>query len=415
MGRTAGQEARVAGADRSVADQRVGEARPVLAAVKPKAPTAPRALATPVAPLAAKSASAVPPALSVAPAKASAPPPALPAPAASAAPAAVVAAIPRKGAECKTVREILPPWHVLQEKLQNKTAGIATRDEALNQDAQQALQAQERANAMWSPPSSPPSSARGETSLRAQPASSPDDSIEVPPSGVRMSEPGAAAANIGETSDADLSFKVYTLAELERRSDAPVSMRASRVSFDLTSSRSSKHWDRALAALKTFAQASLEWLKIKGERPKLKVALRQPFDNLGDELQVAVESVDWKKLGVTTGIVVGATLTLLFAVLTAAELTDDLKPPGSAAHLASAETSGIPAKTALDARGVAPATNMAAMGVQPVTPAPIVIAPASATAIGDVDDVSETPAPAAKKKKPAAKKTNKLALRSAPF
>ncbi len=241
--------------------------------------------------------------------------------------------------------------------------------------------------------------------------------MEVPPSsGVRMSEPGAAVAQSAGGPDSLLSFKVYTLAELERRSDAPVSMRSSRVSFDLTSSRSSQHWQRAFAALKTFATAALAWLKLKGDRPKLKVALRQPFDNLGDELQVAVESVDWKKIGVTTGIVVGASLTLLFAVLTAAELTDDLKPPGSAAHLASSETSGIPARTSFDARGVAPATNMAAMGVQPVTPATIVIAPPEAAplAVGEVDELAETPAPVAKKKK-AAKKSPKLTVRSAPF
>jgi hypothetical protein len=309
---------------------------------------------------------------------------------------------------------------VLQEKLQNKTAGLATRNEALNQGAQQALEAQEAANARWAPPPTAPSSSRGPaSSLRSRSgyASSPDDAIEVPPSsGVRMSEPGEAAPNTGDVPDSLLSFKVYTLAELERRSDAPVSMRASRVNFDMTSSRSSQHWQRALAALKVFATASMEWLKIKGERPKLKVALRQPFDNLGDELQVAVESVDWKKIGVTTGIVVGATLTLLFAVLTAAELTDDLKPAGSSAHLASAETTGIPAKTALDARGVAPATNMAAMGVQPM-PAPIVIAPPPPAAeVGEVDELAETPAPAAKKKKAASKpKATKLTLRSAPF
>jgi hypothetical protein len=55
--------------------------------------------------------------------------------------------------------------------------------------------------------------------------------------------------------------------------------------------------------------------------------------------------------------------------------------------------------------------------VQPVTPAPIVIAPPPAvTAIGEVDELAETPAPVAKKaKKAAAKKSNKLALRSAPF
>lgn len=351
MGRTAGQEARVAGANRPLA-----------------------ALATLAAP--------------------------------------VTPATPR-AAECKTVREILPPWHVLQEKLQNKTAGVAmrTRDEALNQGAQQALEAQEAANARWAPPAAPVSS-----HARAS-YSSPDDSIEIPPSsGVRMSEPGAAAPTTGEGPDSLLSFKVYTLAELERRGDAPVSMRSSRVSFDLTSSRRSQrsqHWQRAFAALRTFAAASMAWLKTRGERPKLEVALRQPFDNLGDELQVAVESVDWKKIGVTTGIVVGATLTLLFAVLTAAELTDDLKPPGSATHLAS---TGIPARTALDARGVAPATNMAAMGVQPVAPPPTVIEPPPAvTAVGEVDELAEQPAPVAKKLKKAKPKTTKLTLRTAPF
>jgi hypothetical protein len=348
MGRTAGQEARVAGADHPVAGQRV--ARPSLASK----PSPPRPLAAPVTP-----------------------------------------AVPR-AAECKTVREILPPWHVLQEKLQNKTAGVVTRNEALNQGAQQALEAQEAANATWAP------------------SSSPDDSIEIPPSsGVRMSEPGAAAPSTSDVADSLLSFKVYTLADLERRSEAPVSMRSSRASFDLTSSRSSQHWQRAFAAFKAFATAAMTWLKLEGERPKLKVALRQPFDALGDELQVAVESVDWKKIGVTTGIVVGATLTLLFAVLTAAELTDDLKPPGSTTHLAS---TGIPARTALDARGVAPATNMAAMGVQPVTSAPIVIEPPPpAAAAGEVDELEEQPAPVAKKVKKAKPKTNKLTLRTAPF
>jgi len=307
--------------------------------------------------------------------------------------------------ECKTVREILPPWEVLQEKLNKKSTPVPARNEVLNQDAQQALAAQEAANSLWSPPASKSSSPSYAQSY---------ESIDTPPpsSGVRMSDAGPAAP-AAEGDDA-LSFKVYTVADLERRSDAPVSVRASRGNFDMTSSRSSQHWQRAYVALRAFATASLEWFKIKGERPSAKVALRKPFDNLGDELQVAVESIDWRRLGVTTGIVVGATLTLLFAVLTAAELTDDLKPPGSAAHLASTETTGIPAKTAIDARGVAPATNMAAMGVQPV-PAPVAEAPAPepSTSIGDIDDApSAAPAKKAAAKKPKAKK---LALRNAPF
>jgi hypothetical protein len=324
-------------------------------------------------------------------------------PAGLAQPAATSTPSPRPARNEGTVREILPPWHVLQEKLQNQKGSapaVADRaNEVVNRAAQEALAAQEAANASWG-------TAHG----------SPSEPVEMPPSsGVRMSEPGQAAIATPLPDDVagSLSFKVYTLDELERRSDAPASMRSSRASFDTTASRTAQRWQRVRLALAAFAAASLAWVKIKGERPSLKVALRQPFDDLGDDLQVAVEAIDWKKLGVTSGIVIGATLSLLFAVLTAAELTDDLRSPGATAHLASSDTSGLPARTALDAHGVAPATNMAAMGVQPVA-APVALP----TLLGDIDEPeAETPAPATKK--PAAKKakprSNKLTLRSAPF
>jgi hypothetical protein len=337
---------------------------------------------------------------------------------ASAPPPPASGAVPKKPAKTDgTVREILPPWHVLQEKLQKTSLAppASLENEVVNRAAQEALVAQEAANASWG---------------------AAQDAVDVPPSsGVRMSEPGHDASHAiltpppaGHVPDSPLSFKVYTLAELERRSDAPVSMRSSRANFDVTSSRSTLHWPRLRAAFVTFATAAMAWFKTpkdaRAERPSIKVALRQPFDALGDELQVAVESIDWKKLGVTTGIVVGATLTLLFAVLTAAELTDDLKPPGSASHLASSDTSGT-VRTALDQHGVAPATNMAAMGVQPVAiPAPVVIAPPSqpTTMIGDIDapdlDAPTTHATKKPAKKQAAKPKappSKLTMRSAPF
>lgn len=311
-----------------------------------------------------------------------------------------------------TIREILPPWHVLQEKLQkgNAPAPVGDQDEVVNRAAQEALAAQEAANASWRVPA---------------------DSVDVPPSsGVRMSEPGQAPYAIDTPApalrptpipDSPLSFKVYTLADLERRSDAPVAMRSSLANLDLTSSRRSLRWQRVGVALRAFVTASIAWLAIKGPRPSVKVALRQPFDAVGDELQVAVESIDWKRLGIASGIVIGATLTLLFAVLTAAELTDDLRSPGSGSRMTTAEVSGIPARTPLDQHGVKPATQMAAMGAQRVVPEPIVIEPPAATVIGDIDDVDafeETPAPSVKKaaKKAAAKpKTNKLTLRTAPF
>ena len=142
-----------------------------------RAPTAPRALATPAALERPISAVTVAPARRV---------PRLPSAADASGPVAVAAAPnPRPAAgECKTVREILPPWEVLQEKLNKKAVPVPARNEVLNQDAQQALAAQEAANALWSPPASKTSS----------PSYAPSGSIETPPpSGVRMSESGPAA------------------------------------------------------------------------------------------------------------------------------------------------------------------------------------------------------------------------------
>ncbi len=361
-----------------------------------------------------------------------------------------------RGENLKTVREIIPPFHVMQEKLGRaplpssptrpsakapSKPGAPVAALAPEQGASEALAIQEAINSMWAP--------AGEASIE----------IEVPPSGVRLSEPSfpnaahahaAHAAHAARAAraahappaaqaiytpearvtaivtpaadgvpDSLLSFKVYTLADLERRSDAPVSMRMSRASFDLTGSgsRSARAliWPRTYAALRAFIVASLEWFRTKGERPSPKVALRKPFDALGDELQVAVESVDWRTLGVRMGIVVGATLTLLFAVLTAAELTDDLKPAGATSRLASSESTSLPpAKNALGAptlpaSTVAPATNMAAGGMQ-MQPAP---QPMQVVTAGEIDDPA--PAAPAKKaaKKPAPKKSNKLSFRNA--
>lgn len=350
----------------------------------------------------------------------------------------------------KTVREIIPPFHVMQEKLGKAPSpskptlvskamrpGVGGDALAPEQGASEALAIQEAINSMWAPASQ----------------QQHDASVDVqmpPPSGVRMSEPGDFPAAFGgkptspatgavaasaiytpepriaaqivhsENGASDLSFKVYTLADLERRSDAPISMRTSRANFDMSWSRGAQHWSRAYATFRAFVTATVAWSRIKGERPAAKVALRKPFDALGDDLQVAVESIDWRTLGVRTGIVVGATLTLLFAVLTAAELTDDLKPAGATSRLASSESSSpVPAKNALGAptlptSTVAPATNMAAGGMQ-VVPAPVppVAQPMQVITAGEIDD----PATAAPAKKPGAKKpakkSNKLSFRNA--
>jgi hypothetical protein len=277
----------------------------------------------------------------------------------------------------RTVREVIPPWHVLKEKFEAKSA---EKDKAVSEEA-------------------------------LDDADVVADVEEAPPSGVRVSDPGPVAG-------APLTYKVYTLAELERRSDAPVSLRASRLNFDVTASRGPSHFTRVRVALVAFGTAALDWAKIKGQRPHPFVALRQPFDTLGDELQAWVQSVDWRKVGVTTGTAVGATLALLFAVLTIAELSDDLKPAPSA-RLAATESVGPPPPPATIS--ALPAVN-AASALQPAQ-APAALAAAASEPVIEVDEPADAPEGARDKsdkkaKKPAAPrrdqgKTNKLTFRNA--
>ena len=286
-------------------------------------------------------------------------------------------AAPRPASPAHTVREVLPPWHLLE------------------------AQPKEAENAQW----------LSDDVIHEVEEIAEIAEIEAPPSsGVRMSDPRLGVAT--PIPDSLLTFKVYTLAELESR-DGPGSLRLAQVNLDRTQARRharAMRWKSVYAAVRAFARATIAWWRTKqteGFRPSPKIALRAPFDALGDALQVAVEAVDWKKYGVTTGIVVGATFTLLFGVLTAAELTDDLKP-GSTPHLATTEIA-VPRALAAPGKAVAPASHMAAMGLQPAPP-PVVAAP-------DPDDADPEPAPAPAPTKRAAKKpkarANKLTFRSA--
>ncbi|MBX3189285.1 MAG: hypothetical protein KF819_19835 [Labilithrix sp.] len=255
----------------------------------------------------------------------------------------------------KTVREVIPPWHVSNEKKENEEKPAAEIEEALD-DA--------------------------------------DLLEEAPPSGVRVSDPGPPPAL---PSDAPCTYRVYTLADL----DAPVSYRASRLSFDVTASRGPSHLRRVRGALFAFAIACKDWLKIRGERPHPFVALRQPFDTLGDELQAWVQSIDWKRVGIHTGTAVGASLALLFAVLTVAELTDDLKP-AAGARLASTEIVGPPPPPALTSL---PGAGNLASAVQ---------APPVVTVSEPVDEPEpEKDVPEATKKAKKAKPKPKLTFRDA--
>ena len=284
----------------------------------------------------------------------------------------------------KTVREVIPPWHVIQKKMADKEGAKKAKEE--------------RAILEIAPPPPAPEALLALSAFEE----------EAPESGVRLSdahllaEEPVAAANDASADDG-LSFKVYTLAELERRSDAPMAMSArSSRSFEMSMSMRAQHARRAKDAVVAFFRAALTWYRTsKMEREPAKIALRHPFDAMGDELELVVRTIDWKKVGVKSGIAGGATLTLLFTVLTAAELTDDLRPSGKAQM--NLQSSGT----------VTPPPLAAALPPVPVVLAPAPVAPPAAEEPADVDPPAPKKVVAAVKKPAVAPAKKKLAYRSA--
>jgi hypothetical protein len=214
--------------------------------------------------------------------------------------------------------------------------------------------------------------------LAAEPAEMP------PASGVRMSQLAGADETAPEAPGTDnLSYKVYTFNVHARSSRGHA-----RSSHRLAPARPSQ-------ADMTFSCTLL---------------------------RAAIEALSWKKIAIRTGIVVGTLLTLLFVTLTVAELMDDQKAAGSAAHVASAQTN-IPIRTALAARAPAVASSPVVIAPaavsEPAQDAQATTARTAAQPEVDVFDALESPPPVkrAKKAKKAAKKAkaSRLAIRTAPF
>ena len=215
-----------------------------------------------------------------------------------------------------------------------------------------------------------------------------------PHSGVRSSEENAPAR--------PLTYSVYTVADLEARSQAyPQRMSMVAVpSPDVHPARWLETGNAAIALLRVC------WMHVRAPkpRPRLTDVAQVPFQLFLTELRISLRSVPWKKLAVGSSIALGTLLVLLFIVLTAAELTDDLKPARTST------TSTTSALDVVEARAAAKSkTGVTTTGGEPkvVAPAPAAAHPAHLEPAHtiEIDDGDAPPAVAkATSSKPAAKK-----------
>jgi hypothetical protein len=276
----------------------------------------------------------------------------------------------QEGGPDPTVREFLP-WHVVKQKLADRGADLT----GLEDHDSDAGELQEEAPA--------------------------------PMSGVCVSEKSA------ESDDAAvLSYRVYTLADLEARG-VESSPRLSRIAFEAAAPKAPPSWAawrKVASLLLTLGSSAFAWGTTKGQRPPFLATLTPPFDAFADALQDALERVEWRKVVTGVSVGVGTAAVLLFVVLTAAELTDDLKPARTGASRAAA-TFDSPRQVA------APQTEPAPARASEVAPALVADAPAVAEPLFELPDETP-PAPAlAARRTPHAKKSvrakGKLTFRNA--
>lgn len=211
--------------------------------------------------------------------------------------------------------------------------------------------------------------------------------------------------------DPALSFRAYTIADLEKEGK-PISIRPTRYSIVAEAQKPATgtmaHLGEIAFAGGNLLHACFAWLRGPGPRPKLADALRAPWVAFAAEIRRGIKALNWKKLSI--GVAIGATtlLVLLLVVLTAAELTDDLKPArasGVQTTTASVKTIGLQNEPDPSATVVAPApiAPAAAPTAEPASDETIEIddAPATTTQTGQTGKKAAAPRPAAKPRLPA--------------
>lgn len=192
-----------------------------------------------------------------------------------------------------TIREFLP-WHVIEKKMAARAQGRIHDDVAPDSGVY----------------------ASGEHAAAVIAANQNADAL--PPG-----EP------VAPTDSAGLSYQVYTVKDLEARGlKADLSVNSTRMSMVAMTARAAKPnpWGDVARAGVVVLRLAKTWVTAPSPKPPIAAAFRAPMVALTYELRQATKTIDWKKVATYAGISVGVFLFLLFAVVTAADLTDDLKP-----------------------------------------------------------------------------------------
>jgi hypothetical protein len=214
-----------------------------------------------------------------------------------------------------------------------------------------------------------------------------------PDSGVRASAPGTFKA--AEESMRPLTYSMYTVSELDEagapyKSSHPVPARGPQPSG----------WNDVGKSGLVLLHMLGSWARAGKTRPRLMDHVRVPLAAFGADLRGALGRLPWRKIGWTSLITVGSLVLFIFAVVTVAELTDDLKPARTATA-SKYNLQGSGASTALNETTSAKIDAPGASAGEASAPAQIEIDDESAPPVAKK---TEKAPPAPRPTKPKAKK-----------
>lgn len=192
-----------------------------------------------------------------------------------------------------------------------------------------------------------------------------------PESGVRITyvEPEPAPASLAES----LSFQVYTVDQLERRTGARPN--APKIVLEAPP----EPWRAAWHGVRVFLREAFRWVVSGPTRGvDARTALGAPYAAMVANVRAFVRATDWRRIGVGLGVGVATVSALVFVVVTVAELTDDLKPASKrSVHLTTASLAASAPKAPVDGTPATPRPSLPASTSAPttMTNAPISVAP----------------------------------------
>jgi hypothetical protein len=186
-------------------------------------------------------------------------------------------------------------------------------------------------------------------------------------------------SSVDEPPPTDLTYAVYTVKDLDARGPA----RSPRMSMAFAPELQAppSRWAEVGKAAALLIRSWWIHVRMSKPRPPLHAVCQVPLQLFLTELKLSLRASPWRKIAIGGGVAIGTMLALVFVVVTAAELTDDLKPASRTSAMTTAKVGSLTSTATADY-----AANVAVAAKAPEPPKAV-------AAAGDTIEIDDAPPP----------------------